>query len=74
MQRGLGEAARSWGGSAAKGGLPHSLLPFPQRLPWFPPLALCMADNVLTFMGSAISSPERLSIKFYTELHSKRVD
>jgi len=31
MQRGLGEAARSWEGSAAKGGPPH------ERLPWFPP-------------------------------------
>ncbi|WP_154659847.1 MULTISPECIES: hypothetical protein [Moorena] len=37
MQRGLGEAARSWGGSAVLGrqrglgGFPH------ERLPWFPP-------------------------------------
>ncbi|WP_424094955.1 hypothetical protein [Moorena producens] len=44
MQRGLGEPVRSWGGSAVLGvppmsncrGLPH------ERLPWFPPLALCI--------------------------------
>ena len=27
----LSDAARSWGGSAAKGGSPH------EQLPWFPP-------------------------------------
>ncbi len=44
-QCGLGEAARSWGGSAVLGvspmsdcrGFPHERLPFPQQLPWFPP-------------------------------------
>ncbi|NEO49819.1 MAG: hypothetical protein F6K55_39265 [Moorea sp. SIO4A3] len=52
-QRGLGEAARSWGGSAVLGvppmsncrGSPHSLLP------WSPPLAI------------AVVSPTRYCIK-----------
>ncbi|NEO15386.1 MULTISPECIES: hypothetical protein [unclassified Moorena] len=50
------DAAREQGSQCGLGGSPH------EQLAWFPPLALCMADNVLTFMGSAISSPERLSI------------
>ncbi|WP_143727884.1 hypothetical protein [Moorena bouillonii] len=51
MQRGLGEAARSWGGSAAKGGshgansgadAGSAHRPKTTRaLPWSPPLALC---------------------------------
>ncbi|NEO71577.1 hypothetical protein [Moorena sp. SIO3H5] len=47
MQRGLGKAARSWGGSAVLGvspmsdcrGLPH------ERLPWFPPLAIASRQS-----------------------------
>ncbi|NEQ89050.1 MAG: hypothetical protein F6K26_56995 [Moorea sp. SIO2I5] len=44
MQRGLGEAARSWGGSAVLGVPPMSDCRGPphERLPWFPPLALCI--------------------------------
>ncbi|NEO45119.1 MAG: hypothetical protein F6K55_13700 [Moorea sp. SIO4A3] len=34
------DAARSWEGSAAKGGPPH------ERLPWFPPLALCIKNGI----------------------------
>ncbi|NEO51289.1 MAG: hypothetical protein F6K55_47330 [Moorea sp. SIO4A3] len=56
MQRGLGEAARSWGGSAVLGvspmsdcrGSPHSRFAVvsPTRaLPWFPPLALCIKTD-----------------------------
>ncbi|WP_154659658.1 MULTISPECIES: hypothetical protein [Moorena] len=43
-QCGLGEAARSWGGSAVLGVSPMSdCRGFPhERLPWFPPLALCI--------------------------------
>ncbi|WP_293117182.1 hypothetical protein [Moorena sp. SIO3E8] len=40
MQRGLGEAARSWGGSAAKGGFPH------ERLPWSPPSATAVVPPI----------------------------
>ncbi|NEO77145.1 hypothetical protein [Moorena sp. SIO4G3] len=36
----LSDAARSWEGSAAKGGSPH------ERLPWFPPLALCIKKGI----------------------------
>ncbi|NER90301.1 MULTISPECIES: hypothetical protein [unclassified Moorena] len=45
---GLGEAVRSWGGSAVLGvspmsdcrGSPH------EQLPWFPPLALCIKNTI----------------------------
>ncbi|NEO44746.1 MAG: hypothetical protein F6K55_11680 [Moorea sp. SIO4A3] len=47
----VSDAARSWGGSAAKGGshgaykvrtqVPHTAPPH-EQLPWFPPLALCI--------------------------------
>ncbi|NEQ82497.1 MAG: hypothetical protein F6K26_20315 [Moorea sp. SIO2I5] len=36
----LSDAARSWGGSAAKGGPPH------ERLPWFPPLAIASRQGI----------------------------
>ncbi|WP_293109392.1 solute carrier family 23 protein [Moorena sp. SIO3I6] len=55
MQRGLGEAVRSWGGSAVLGvppmsdcrGSPH------EQLPWFPPLAIASRQGLdfLAFLG-----------------------
>ncbi|NEO74403.1 hypothetical protein [Moorena sp. SIO3H5] len=51
MQRGLGEAVRSWGGSAVLGrqrglgGFPHSLLP------WFPPLAIAVVPPMSNCRG-----------------------
>ncbi|NEQ83733.1 MAG: hypothetical protein F6K26_27155 [Moorea sp. SIO2I5] len=65
MQRGLGKAARSWGGSAVLGvspmsdcrgshgansgadaGSAHRPMRH-ERLPWFPPLALCIKTGIL---------------------------
>ncbi|WP_143727656.1 hypothetical protein [Moorena bouillonii] len=52
------DAARSWGGSAAKGGSPH------EQLPWFPPLAQSMADSDAArswgFPPLAIASRQRI--------------
>ncbi|NEO48206.1 MAG: hypothetical protein F6K55_30445 [Moorea sp. SIO4A3] len=52
MQRGLGEAARSWGGSAVLGVSPT------RALPWSPPLALCRG-----FPHSRLGSRQQVSIR-----------
>ncbi|NEQ84606.1 MAG: hypothetical protein F6K26_31930 [Moorea sp. SIO2I5] len=66
MQRGLGEAARSWGFPRGKQrcGRRFRTQPLPMSDCRGFPHERLHQDNVLTFMGSAISSPERLSIKF----------
>ncbi|NEQ83417.1 MAG: hypothetical protein F6K26_25405 [Moorea sp. SIO2I5] len=52
MQRGLGEPVRSWGFPRGLQGADAGSAHRPMRheqLAWFPPLALCMADNVSRF-------------------------
>ncbi len=80
MQRGLGEAARSWGGSAVLGvspmsdcrGLPH------ERLPWFPRglqgadagsahRPKTMSDCIKTRPGLLRTNPSLLTICAYPE-------